>query len=67
VPGYRIEDLLFGTLLALIALVSVLIALHSARRRDGEAVRMSGGLAVMLALCSLVLCTGWINILPLPK
>jgi hypothetical protein len=28
---------------------------------------MSGGLAVMLALCSLVLCTGWINILPLPK
>jgi hypothetical protein len=67
VPGYRIEDLLFGTVLALVTLVSVLIALHGARRRDSEAVRMSGGLAIMLGLCSLVLCTGWINVLPLPK
>lgn len=65
-PGYRFEDLLYGGLLAVVALISLVIALLSVRRRDTEAARMSIGFAVGLGLCSLVLSTGWVNILPLP-
>lgn len=62
----RIEDLIFGLLLALVALVCIVIAVRSVRSRDREALSMSAGLGTMCAIFSLVLCTGWVNILPLP-
>jgi cytochrome bd-type quinol oxidase subunit 1 len=65
-PGYRFEDILYGGLLVLVALVMIVVALVSLRRDDREAVRMSLSFTAILAVCALVLITGWVNILPLP-
>lgn len=67
----RFEDLMFGVLIAVVAGVSLLVALIELRRkperRDPEIAAISGGFAVFLGIAALVLCTGWINYLPLPR
>ncbi len=63
----RVEDLIYGLFLAFLAVVSVYIALKSARSGDREALGMSVGFAIMCGFFSLILCTGWVNVLPLPS
>jgi uncharacterized membrane protein (UPF0136 family) len=67
VDAVRLEDLGFGILLAVVAAAALLIALNARRSRDREAVSMSAGFGAMLGFLALVLCTGWVNILPLPR
>jgi hypothetical protein len=63
----RIEDLIFGIPLAVAAVVLLVIAIASVVQRDREAIMISAGVGVMFGFLSLMLCTGWVNILPLPK
>jgi hypothetical protein len=63
----RLEDLVFGVVLALGAAVLLIVAVKSVWRHDAEAVKIAGGVGLMFALFSLILCTGWVNVLPLPK
>ncbi|GEL17338.1 hypothetical protein [Pseudonocardia asaccharolytica] len=62
----RAEQLVFGILLAVIALLSLLFALVGARIRDREALMMGAGFGAVMGFLALVLCTGWVNLLPLP-
>jgi hypothetical protein len=63
----RLEDLGLGIFFALVAAAALLIALNARRSRDREAVTMSAGFGAMIGFFALVLCTGWVNILPLPR
>lgn len=69
--GVRLEDLIYGVLLAAVAAVALIVVLVELSRRstarDPEVISIGGGFALMCAIFSLVLCTGWINILPLPR
>lgn len=67
----RLEDLYFGVVVGLVAAVSVVVALAELRRRerprDSEVLMLSTGFAVFCGVAALVLCTGWVNLLPLPR
>lgn len=63
----RAEDLVFGVVLAVCAAVLLTIAVTNVFQRDREAVQMSGGLGLAFGFFALILCTGWVNVLPLPK
>ena len=63
----RVEDLVFGIVLAVGAAILLTVALKSVWLHDREAMQMSGGLGLALGFFALILCTGWINVLPLPK
>jgi predicted Co/Zn/Cd cation transporter (cation efflux family) len=69
--GVRLEDTIYGVLLAVVAAVALIVVLVELSRRsttrDSEVISISGGFALMCAIFSLVLLTGWINILPLPR
>jgi Na+/proline symporter len=62
-----LEDLIFGVFLAVLALVSIVVAVKSARNRDREGINMGLGFGIMCGFFALVLCTGWVNVLPLPR
>jgi hypothetical protein len=65
------DGLIYGSLLAVVAIISILITLAELRRkkdtRDGEIVHMSAGFALFCAIFSVVLLTGWVDFLPLPQ
>lgn len=63
----RAEQLIFGIILAVVAAASLLFALLGARLRDREALTMGTGFGVAMGFLALVLCTGWVNYLPLPR
>lgn len=67
----RFEGLIFGSVLAVVAFISLCVMLAELRRRgaarDTEILSMSGGFALFNAICAVVLITGWIELLPLPK
>jgi hypothetical protein len=66
----QVDDLIYGSLLALVAIGSILITLAELRRkrgtRDGEILHMTAGFALFCAIFAVVLLTGWVNLLPLP-
>ena len=66
----QVDDLIYGSLLAFVAIVSILITLAELRRkagtRDGEILHMTAGFALFCAIFSVALITGWVNLLPLP-
>ncbi|HEX4356170.1 MAG TPA: hypothetical protein VH141_01515 [Pseudonocardia sp.] len=66
----QVDDLIYGSLLAVVAIISILITLAELRRkrenRDGEILHMTAGFALFCAIFSAVLLTGWVNLLPLP-
>jgi hypothetical protein len=65
------DGLIYGSLLAVVAIISILITLAELRRkkeaRDGEILHMTAGFALFCAIFSLVLLTGWVDLLPLPQ
>lgn len=63
----QLEDLILGIPLAVIAVISLLIALHSRRGQDREAMTMTAGFGAGIGLCALVLCTGWVDLLALSR
>jgi hypothetical protein len=67
----RMDGLIYGILLAVAAITSILITLAELRRkketRDGEILHMTAGFALFCAIFSAVLLTGWIDVLPLPQ
>ncbi|HEY2095074.1 MAG: hypothetical protein QOC67_4879 [Pseudonocardiales bacterium] len=67
----RMDGLIYGSLLAVVAIISILITLAELRRkkeaRDGEILHMTAGFALFCAIFSLVLLTGWVDLLPLPQ
>jgi hypothetical protein len=67
VDSVRLEDLSLGIFLAVVAATALIIALNAGRHHDREAVTMSAGFGAMIGFLALVLCTGWVNILPLPR
>jgi uncharacterized membrane protein YvlD (DUF360 family) len=67
VDSVRAEDLTLGIFLAVVAAIALLIALTARRHRDREGVVLSAGFGVAIGVCALVLCTGWVTILPLPR
>jgi hypothetical protein len=66
----RLDGLISGALLAVVAIISIGIALVELRRkadtRDGEIISMSSGFALFCAIFAVVLITGWVDLLPLP-
>ena len=66
----QVDDLIYGSMLAVAAVISIVIALAELRRkadtRDGEILHMTAGFALFCAIFSAVLLTGWVNLLPLP-
>jgi hypothetical protein len=66
----QVDDLIYGSLLALVAIISILITLAELRRkpdtRDGEIMHMTAGFALFCGIFAVVLITGWVNLLPLP-
>ncbi|HTF46559.1 MAG TPA: hypothetical protein VK735_03830 [Pseudonocardia sp.] len=66
----RLDGLVYGGLLALVAIISIGITLVELRRkadtRDGEIISMTSGFALMCAIFAVVLITGWVDLLPLP-
>jgi hypothetical protein len=67
----QLENTIYGSVLALVAFVSLVIVLAELRRgaagRDREVISISGGFALMCAIFALVLMTGWVDYLPLPR
>ena len=67
----RMDGLIYGTLLGVVAVISICITLAELRRkgnaRDSEIVSMSSGFALFCAIFAAVLLTGWIDLLPLPQ
>jgi len=67
----RMDGLIYGALLAVVAIISIGVTLAELRRkgdsRDGEIVSMSSGFALFCAIFSVVLLTGWVDLLPLPQ
>ncbi|MDT7623924.1 MAG: hypothetical protein QOF99_4825 [Pseudonocardiales bacterium] len=67
----RMDGLIYGSLLAVVAIISILITLAELRRkkeaRDGEILHMTAGFALFCAIFSVVLLTGWVDLLPLPQ
>ncbi|HEY2205305.1 MAG TPA: hypothetical protein VGH99_12615 [Pseudonocardia sp.] len=66
----RVEDLLYGGVLAVvtvIALIVVVAELARGARRDREIISATGGFAALIGVCAIVLCTGLVDLLPLPK
>ncbi|MFC5995801.1 hypothetical protein ACFQE5_16445 [Pseudonocardia hispaniensis] len=62
----RAEQLVFGIVLAVVAAASLVFALVGARIHDREALTMGVGFGAAMGFLALVLCTGWVNLLPLP-
>jgi tetrahydromethanopterin S-methyltransferase subunit F len=67
----RMDGLIYGILLAVVAIISILITLAELRRkkeaRDGEILHMTAGFALFCAIFAVVLLTGWVDLLPLPQ
>lgn len=67
----RMDGLIYGSLLALVAIISIGITLAELRRkgdsRDSEIISMSSGFALFCAIFSAVLLTGLVDLLPLPQ
>jgi hypothetical protein len=67
----RMDGLIYGSLLAVVAIISILITLAELRRkkeaRDGEILHMTAGFALFCAIFAVVLLTGWVDLLPLPQ
>jgi hypothetical protein len=67
----RVDGLIYGSLLAVVAIISILITLAELLRkkenRDGEILHMTAGFALFCAIFSVVLLTGLVDLLPLPQ
>jgi len=67
----QLENTIYGSLLGLVGFVALVIVLaelgRGAATRDREIVSISGGFALMCAIFALVLLTGWVDYLPLPR